>query len=221
MMASVVSGTAGFSADVLARPAASVPTGSLPTLVRRSRECQACPIGRLENRTVFGEGPPDARVMLVGEQPGNDEDLGGRPFIGPAGRLLDRALGEAGLQRERLYLTNTVKRFKYEPRGKARLHKRASAAEQAACRMWLAAELEQVAPGIVVALGAMAAQAFLGPSFRVTRSRGEWQQRGAGVRVLATWHPSAILRARDDREQRYRELVADLRRVADAARALD
>lgn len=207
----------GPSVELLARPAAVVPAGTLRTLRREAAGCQACPIGRLANQVVFGEGPSDAAVMLVGEQPGNDEDLSGRPFVGPAGRLLDRALEAAGLDRGTLYLTNAVKHFKYEPRGKVRLHKRASASEQATCRMWLAAELERVAPKIVVALGAMAAQAFLGPSFRVTRGRGEWQRRGAGVRVLPTWHPSAILRARDDREQRFDELVADLRKVARAA----
>lgn len=207
-----------IATDVLARPPAFVPSGTMRSLRRTSRTCQACPIGQLANRTVFGEGPANAWVMLVGEQPGNEEDLAGRPFVGPAGRLLDQALGDAGLERSQLYLTNAVKRFKYEPRGKKRVHKRASASEQAACRIWLAAELDRVAPRIIVALGAMAVQAFLGPAFRVTRSRGEWQLRGAGVRVLATWHPSAILRARDDRELRYAELVADLGRVADAVR---
>ena len=207
-----------FSTDVLARPVQAVPAGTLSTLRRDVAECQACPIGRLDNHGVFGEGPVKARIMLVGEQPGHEEDLAGRPFVGPAGRLLDRALVEAGLDRDAIYLTNAVKHFKYEPRGKLRLHKRASTSEQAVCRMWLAAELERIQPEIVVALGAMAAQAFLGPSFRVTRSRGEWLQRGAGVRVLATWHPSAVLRARDeDRSRLYSELVRDLHRVAEEA----
>ena len=207
------------AASALARPVDEVPAGSLRTLARLSRECEACPVSRLDNRTVFGESPADAVVMLVGEQPGHEEDLAGRPFVGPAGQLLDRALEKAGLDRAQLYLTNAVKRFKYEPRGKVRLHKRASASEQTACRPWLAAELALVTPRIVVALGAMAAQSFLGPAFRVSQSRGAWQRRAA-LRVLATWHPSAILRARDVREQRFAELVTDLRRVARAARAL-
>src|SRR5688500_3150474 len=181
----------------LAKPVAIVPTGALTTLRRKARACRACPLWKPATQTVFGEGPVDAVAMLIGEQPGNAEDLAGRPFVGPAGALLDQALAEAGLERATLYLTNTVKHFKFEPRGKVRLHKRANAAEQAACRPWLAAELDRLQPRLLVCLGAMAAQAVFGASFRVTRERGRWIELGAGRRGLATWHPSAVLRARD------------------------
>jgi DNA polymerase len=164
---------------------------------------------------VFGEGPARARAMLIGEQPGNHEDLSGRPFVGPAGALLDRALAEAGLARESLYLTNTVKHFKFERSGKVRLHKRANASEQAACRPWLAAELDRVRPPLLLCLGAMAAQAVFGASFRITRERGRWIEVAAGQRALATWHPSAVLRARPaDRDRLRGDLVADLRSLA-------
>jgi len=154
--------------------------------------------------------------MLIGEQPGAQEDLAGEPFVGPAGQLLDRAMAEAELDRRTLYLTNTVKHFKYEPRGKARLHKRANAAEQAACRQWLAAELERVQPRLVVGLGAMAAQTLFGNAFRISTEHGRWRLLGAQARGLATWHPSAVLRMPQEqrRQQAYRELVADLHQVA-------
>jgi DNA polymerase len=160
--------------------------------------------------------------MLIGEQPGAQEDLAGEPFVGPAGQLLDRALAEAGLDRRDLYLTNTVKHFKYETRGKARLHKRANAAEQAACRQWLAAELERVQPRLVVGLGAMAAQTLFGNAFRIGTQRGQWRDIGAQSRGLATWHPSAVLRMprEDRRHAAYVELVADLHEVAIALAAL-
>lgn len=204
--------------ELLAKPPAAIPAGSVPALRRQAADCRACPIGASATQVVFGAGPVKARVMLVGEQPGNEEDRQGQPFVGAAGRLLDKALEEAGLERTSVYLTNAVKHFKFERRGKIRLHKRANAAEQAACRMWLAAELDRVRPRIVVALGAMAAQAFLGPSFRITRHRGQWLQRGSS-RILATWHPSAVLRARSDasRQSMYQELVRDLRQVVKAS----
>jgi DNA polymerase len=156
--------------------------------------------------------------MLIGEQPGAQEDLAGKPFVGPAGELLDRALAEAGLSRPALYLTNAVKHFKYELRGKVRLHKKANASEQAACRPWLAAELDRVRPSHIVCLGATAAQAVFGADFRVTRERGRWIEVGAAQRALATWHPSAILRAPDPARRRaaYAELVADLALLAAA-----
>lgn len=199
----------------LARPPEKLPTGSLATVRRKALQCHDCPLWMHATQTVFGRGPAHAPVMLVGEQPGAQEDTRGEPFVGPAGRVLDKALEEAGLQREALYLTNTVKHFKYEPRGKARLHKRANAAEQAACRQWLAAELLRVKPRIVVALGAMAAQALFGTQFRMTRQRGQWLPLSAVAEGLSTWHPSYVLRARDDaaRERAYAELVADLRLV--------
>jgi uracil-DNA glycosylase family protein len=196
---------------------AVVPGGALPTLRRKARACRACPLWKPATQTVFGEGPADAVAMLIGEQPGNAEDLDGRPFVGPAGALLDQALADAGLERGTLYLTNAVKHFKFEPRGKVRLHKRANAAEQAACRPWLAAELDRVQPRLLVCLGAMAAQSVFGADFRVTRERGRWIELGAGRRGLATWHPSAVLRARDaDRARLRAELLADLRALAAA-----
>lgn len=200
----------------LAKPPERIPTGALSTVRRKALGCHDCPLWMHATQTVFGKGPAHAQAMLVGEQPGAQEDLQGEPFVGPAGRVLDKALEEAGLRREELYLTNTVKHFKFEPRGKARLHKRASAAEQAACRQWLAAELLRVKPRVVVALGAMAAQTLFGAQFRMTRQRGQWLPLSATAQGLSTWHPSYVLRARDDaaRERAYAELVADLRLVA-------
>jgi uracil-DNA glycosylase len=202
----------------LAKPVDEVPVGALATLRREARDCHACPLWRYGTQTVFGQGPASARVMLIGEQPGLHEDREGVPFVGPAGQLLDRALGEAGLDRSTLYLTNTVKHFKYEMRGTAKLHKRANAAEQAACRMWLAAELLRVKPKLVVGLGAMAAQTMFGNAFRITRERGVWRPLGEGAQGLATWHPSAVLRMPEEakRHQAFDELVADLRMVAGA-----
>jgi DNA polymerase len=199
----------------LAKPVDAVPRGALSTLRRQARACRACPLWRPATQTVFGEGALHARAMLIGEQPGNHEDLEGRPFVGPAGALLDRALEEAGLDRGALYLTNTVKHFKFERSGKVRLHKRANASEQAACRPWLAAELDRVRPTRILCLGAMAAQTVFGASFRITRERGRWIELGADRRGLATWHPSAVLRAREgDRVRMREELVADLRLLA-------
>jgi uracil-DNA glycosylase family protein len=205
----------------LAKPVVDpIPDGTLRTLERKARGCRNCPLWRPATQTVFGQGPADAMAMLVGEQPGNQEDLTGAPFVGPAGQLLDRALGDAGLDRGSLYLTNTVKHFKFEQRGKARLHKRANAAEQEACRMWLAAELLRVQPRIVVALGAMAAHTIFGNGFRVTRERGQWRELAGDARGIASWHPSAVLRMPGDRrEQGYRELVEDLGKVAGAIRS--
>ncbi|MGX9720019.1 UdgX family uracil-DNA binding protein [Stenotrophomonas acidaminiphila] len=195
----------------LAKPVDDIPSGSLAALRREAAGCRRCPLWRHATQTVFGAGPGGAALMLIGEQPGAHEDLEGRPFVGPAGRLLREAIAEAGLDATGLYMTNTVKHFKYEQRGKARLHRRASASEQAACRPWLAAELAQVRPRIVVALGAMAAQTLFGNAFRVSQDRGAWQALGTGTRALATWHPSAILRMPSPgRERARRELVADL-----------
>ena len=198
----------------LAKPVSEIPGGSLAALKRKARDCHACPLWKPATQTVFGDGPADAAIMLIGEQPGLQEDIEGEPFVGPAGRMLDRALAEVGLDRDTLFLTNTVKHFKYEQRGTAKLHKRANAAEQAACRMWLAAELARVRPKIVVALGAMAAQTLFGNAFRLTRERGEWRVLSEHAVGMATWHPSAILRGRDRKDAMYRQLVADLRSVA-------
>lgn len=208
--------TRSTSTIPLAKPVTDVPGGTLAQLRRSAASCQACPLWRKATQTVFGGGPASARTMLIGEQPGSQEDRDGRPFVGPAGRLLDEALAEAGLDRATLYITNTVKHFKYEPRGKARLHKRANAAEQAACRRWLAAELLRIKPDLVVGLGAMAAQTLFGNAFRLTRQHGVWQELPGGAQGLATWHPSALLRMRDPERRRtaHAELVEDLAHVA-------
>lgn len=206
----------------LAKPAENIPAGSLATLRRKAADCHDCPLWRGATHTVFGKGQAHAAAMLIGEQPGAQEDLAGEPFVGPAGHLLDKAMVEAGLDRSALYLTNTVKHFKYEVRGKAKLHKRANASEQAACRQWLAAELLRVQPRLIVGLGAMAAQTLFGDAFRITRQRGEWRDMGEGVRGFATWHPSAVLRMprADRRDAAYAELVGDLREIAAALAAL-
>ena len=199
---------------LLAKPVRQIPNGGLATLRRKARECRACGLWKHATQTVFGAGADHARIMLIGEQPGMQEDIQGLPFVGPAGGLLDRALEEAQLDRSTLYLTNTVKHFKYELRGKLRLHKRANAAEQQACRMWLAAELARLQPRIVVALGAMAAQTLFGSTFSITRERGAWHRLGADTEGFATFHPSAVLRAPDEqRATMYRHLVEDLSEI--------
>jgi uracil-DNA glycosylase len=205
------------SAFPLAKPVGEIPDGSIATLRREARHCRACPLWKRATQTVFGAGPADARVALIGEQPGLQEDQRGLPFVGPAGKLLDRALTDAHLERATLYLTNTVKHFKYEQRGKVRLHKRANAAEQAACRMWLAAELVSIQPRIVVALGSMAAQTLFGSTFSIIRNRGRWQRLGPNTEGFATWHPSAVLRAPGERHaELYRQLVEDLAEIPKA-----
>jgi DNA polymerase len=188
---------------------------TLQSLRDQAAGCRACPLWQRGTQTVFGEGVPRAKVMLVGEQPGNDEDLAGRPFVGPAGRLLDRALEQAGIDRRRVYVTNVVKHFKWEPRGKRRIHAKPNAAEIAACRPWLDAELELIKPEVLVCLGATAAQALLGRTFRVSQERGRFVPSPLAPHVLATVHPSAILRAPDD-ETRHAEMarfVDDLEKV--------
>jgi uracil-DNA glycosylase family protein len=179
--------------------------------------CTACDLYRDATQTVFGEGAAGAEVMLVGEQPGDGEDRAGRPFVGPAGRLLDQALEEAGIDRRRAYVTNVVKHFKFERRGKVRLHKKPNAEQVHACFPWLEAELAVVRPRVLVLLGATAAQALLGSSFRVSRQRGELLESDLAPRVLATVHPSSILRAPDDeaRALAYKGFVADLAVVAE------
>jgi DNA polymerase len=178
--------------------------------------CKGCPLYRIGTQTVFGEGRPDAKVMLIGEQPGNEEDLTGAPFVGPAGKLLDRCLLEAGINREEVYVTNAVKHFKWERSGKRRLHKKPSAREIAACRPWLEAEIELLRPAILVALGATAAQTLLGRDFRVTLHRGELIPSPLAPRVMATIHPSSILRAPDSetRASETARLIGELKQVA-------
>ena len=190
---------------------------SLGALRAEARACRACPLWKPATQTVFGEGPARARVLVLGEQPGDQEDLAGRPFVGPSGRMLDRALEELGIARSTLWLTNTVKHFKFERRGKVRLHARANAAEQAACRRWLDAELALLKPRVIVCLGAMAAQAIFGRTFRLMRDRGTWREVAPGVRGFATVHPSFLLRQRDSaaRAAAYRDFVADLAALHD------
>jgi uracil-DNA glycosylase family protein len=189
---------------------------TLTMLRQEARKCQACDLWANATQTVFGAGSPHARVMLVGEQPGDEEDRKGLPFIGPAGRLLDRALEAAGVDREEVYITNAVKHFKWQARGKRRIHQKPNWSEIAACRPWLEAELEVIEPRVLVCLGATAAQALLGRDFRVTRQRGELVESDLAENVLATVHPSSILRADESsREQEYRELVRDLEAVAE------
>ncbi|HEX9819605.1 MAG TPA: UdgX family uracil-DNA binding protein [Methylomirabilota bacterium] len=185
---------------------------TLAALREAAAGCRGCDLYRRGTQTVFGEGRPDARVMLVGEQPGHEEDRAGRPFIGPAGRLLDRALAAAAIARDDVYVTNVVKHFKWEPRGKRRIHAKPTQREIAACLPWLQAELDVVKPAVVVCLGAPAAQALLGPTFRVTRQRGQCLGARWAPCVLATAHPSSILRAPDDatRHREFDRLVADL-----------
>jgi DNA polymerase len=192
----------------------------LDRLRRRAAACRACDLWRCGTQTVFGEGAARASMMLVGEQPGDAEDKEGRPFVGPAGKLLDRALAEAGIDRAATYVTNAVKHFRWEARGKRRIHKKPSGKHISACHPWLEAELEVVRPQIVVALGATAAQALLGPRFRLTQHRGEILTPDDLPPVTATVHPSSILRARDDdsRRREFDLFVQDVRVAAGAVR---
>jgi uracil-DNA glycosylase len=180
--------------------------------------CKACDLYKRGTQTVFGEGPQRARIMLVGEQPGDAEDIAGHPFVGPAGKLLDRALEEAGIDRRIVYVTNVVKHFKWEPRGKRRIHAKPNAAEISACRPWLETEIALVKPRVLVCLGATAAQALLGKSFKVSKQRGEFVESSLAPLVTATVHPSSILRAPDDeaRREEMKRFVIDLKKVADA-----
>jgi DNA polymerase len=191
------------------------PRPTLPRLREAAAVCKACDLWERGTQTVFGAGARPARAMFVGEQPGNEEDLAGQPFVGPAGRLLDRALAEAGIDRARSYVTNVVKHFKWEPRGKRRIHAKPNAREIRACRPWLDAEIAVVKPDVIVCLGATAAQSLLGSSFRVSQRRGEVVPSPLG-RVIATVHPSSILRAPDDETRRLetRRFVDDLKKVA-------
>jgi uracil-DNA glycosylase family protein len=187
---------------------------SWEALLKDARKCTRCELYKHATQTVFGEGPLDASIMFVGEQPGDQEDLAGRPFVGPAGALFDAALEKAGIDRSTVYVTNAVKHFKWEPRGKRRIHKKPNAMEIAACRPWLDAEIEAVRPEVIVCLGATAAQALLGKQFRVTKSRGEIIE-AEGKTMLATVHPSSILRAPDDEARRLEreKFVQDLRTI--------
>ena len=216
-----------------ARPSAEEPTGngaapfvpqtrSLRALAAAAQSCRGCDLYKRATQAVLGEGPGTASIMLVGEQPGDQEDRQGHPFVGPAGALLDRALEEAGLERRDVYLTNAVKHFKWEPRGKRRIHQKPRVSEMRACRPWLEAELRAVKPAVVVCLGATAAQSIFGPQFKLMQQRGQMLPSSASPQTVATIHPSAVLRAPDEegRRKALETLVKDLRTARDAARAV-
>jgi DNA polymerase len=199
-----------------------VPAGAgLIDLKAAAARCTGCDLYRDATQTVFGQGPADARIVLVGEQPGDQEDLKGAPFVGPAGEVLDRALAEAGLDRGRLYVTNAVKHFKFIARGKRRIHQTPRLTEVAACRPWLTAEIGVLQPAILVCMGATAASAIFGPEFRLMQQRGRFLPTGWAAKTLATLHPSAVLRGEDEAAQArlYRLLADDLKLVAGADRA--
>ncbi|PYR67466.1 MAG: uracil-DNA glycosylase [Acidobacteria bacterium] len=195
---------------------------SIRTLTAAAHECRGCDLYKTATQVVFGAGPNKARVVFVGEQPGDQEDRQGAPFVGPAGAMLDKALDAAGIPRHEVYVTNAVKHFKWEPRGKRRIHKKPRVSEIKACRPWLEAELRAVKPQVVVCLGATAAQSMLGAQFKLMQNRGKVIEvpgpQGPGLHVVATIHPSAILRAPDaeGRRQAYESLVVDLKVVAKA-----
>jgi len=185
---------------------------TLPKLKQAVQDCRGCDLYRYATQAVFGEGPPRASIVFIGEEPGNDEDLQGHPFVGPAGKLLDRAFADAGIERSDVYLTNVIKHFKFEERGKRRIHKKPRASEIEACHPWLDAELLLLKPQIVVCLGATAAQTMLGAAFRLTQNRGEFFDHPQAQCVTATVHPSSILRAPDEQQRhaQYRDFVDDL-----------
>jgi uracil-DNA glycosylase len=203
----------------------AVPPGGAPAPVDDSLDalrdaaaaCKRCDLWKPATQTVFGAGPDNARILVVGEQPGDAEDLAGLPFVGPAGKLFDRALEELGIDRGRMYVTNAVKHFKFERRGKARLHRSPNPGEQRACRLWLEGELARIRPDIVVCLGAIAARSILGTKFGLMKQRGTWQALPDGTRAFATVHPSWVLRQRDadSRDVAYRGFVADLALLLD------
>jgi uracil-DNA glycosylase len=194
---------------------------TISTVRNASKRCEACDLYKRGTQTVFGEGARRAALMFVGEQPGDQEDLAGRPFVGPAGKLLDRALDAAGISRDAVYVTNVVKHFKWEPRGKRRIHKKPNSAEIAACRPWLDTEVQLVKPRAIICLGATAAQALLGSGFKVTKSRGKFVPSELAPLVMATVHPSSILRApdADTRRDEMKRFTDDLRKVARALRS--
>jgi uracil-DNA glycosylase len=199
--------------DEYATPATPPQTSSLNEVRDAARDCTACHLYKRATQTVFGEGPKRAPIMLVGEQPGDYEDVAGKPFVGPAGKILDRALAEAGINRDEVYVTNAVKHFKWEPRGKRRIHQKPNSREIAACRPWMEAEMRLVKPRLVVCLGSTAGQAFFGPSFRVTRERGKVLSSKLAPKVVATVHPSSLLRQPDEvsRDREYAHFVVDLK----------
>src|SRR5881397_1498939 len=205
--------------EEFARPAQPPDATSWSAVREAAKDCEACHLHKRATQTVFGEGPKSATMMLVGDQPGDYEDVAGKPFVGPAGKIMDQALEEAGIDRTKVYVTNAVKHFKWEPRGKRRIHQKPNSREIAACRPWLEAELRLVKPKLLVCLGATAAQAIFGPSFRVTRERGKVLSSKFAPRVLVTVHPSSLLRQPDEesRQREYKRFVLDLRAARRAA----
>jgi uracil-DNA glycosylase family protein len=188
---------------------------ALDVLRAQAADCRACPLWENATQTVFGEGASHALVMLVGEQPGDEEDKTGRPFVGPAGRVLDEALEQAGIDRRAVYVTNAVKHFKWEPRGKRRMHKTPAQQEVAACHQWLEREIATVRPQLLVCLGATAARALLGPRFKITEGRGRFYSADPLPEIFVTWHPSYVLRLRDEaRAAAQRQFVEDLHEVS-------
>ena len=197
------------------------PKPTIPKLWQAAQGCRACELYKLGTQAVLGEGPRHAAAMFIGEQPGDQEDLAGKPFVGPAGKVLDEALAEAGIPRDEVFVTNAVKHFKWEPRGKRRIHQKPTLGEVRACRPWLETELAIVKPQGIVCLGATAAQSLLGPQFRITRDRGRFFDSELASWITATLHPSAILRMpdREKREEARIQLVEDLLKVAERLRA--
>ncbi len=193
----------------------------LTALSDAAHACRGCELYARATQVVFGEGPRDANVVMVGEQPGDEEDQKGHPFVGPSGRLLNKAMNEAGLDREKIYVTNAVKHFKFVERGKRRIHAKPSGIEISACRPWLEAELASIEPELVVCLGATAAQSLMGSQFRVTAQRGRFFEHAWAKQLVATVHPSAILRVPDRYEEEYSLFVRDLRAVADRLAELE
>jgi uracil-DNA glycosylase family protein len=194
------------------------PEPTIPKLREAAMTCRACELWKRGTQTVFGEGRSKARVMLVGEQPGDQEDIQGRPFVGPAGKILDKALEEAGINRDEVYVTNAVKHFKWEPRGKRRIHKKPNSMEITACKPWIEAEIDVIKPDVIVCLGATAAQALLGREFRVSTQRGTWVSSPLAPFVMATVHPSSLLRAPDEVTRRLetKRFIQDLKLVREA-----
>ena len=207
--------------DDYVNPAMPPDSSSLSTVREAAKDCEACHLYKHATQTVFGEGPKKAPIILIGEQPGESEDVAGKPFVGPAGKIMNRALEEAGIDRKEVYVTNAVKHFKWEPRGKRRIHQKPNSREVAACRPWLEAGLRLIKPKLVIALGSTAGQAIFGPSFRVTRERGKLLSSRIAPRVVATVHPSLLLRQPDEesRHREYNHFVADLRVALRVVRA--
>jgi uracil-DNA glycosylase len=208
------------STGAAAQPALIPLSDTLEDVRARAKHCKACDLYKRGTQTVFGEGAARPKIMFVGEQPGDQEDLQGRPFVGPAGKLLDSALEEAGIDRTKTYVTNAVKHFSWEPRGKRRIHKKPNGTEIAACRPWLDSEIALLKPQVIVCLGATAAQVLLGRDFRVTKSRGELMESTMAPYIMATVHPSSILRAPDEasRHSEMERFIADLKKLAKFAR---